>query len=148
MDRRNFMLAGASLFSALAAAAQGKGASLIVRVSYAGSGTINDSHKIYVALWDSPDFVKDHSGSMEPMVVKPISSKSGSVRFDDVQKNPVYVSMAYDPTGAWQADSPPPAGTSLGLYAKQPGVPAPVELKPGKATTISATFDDSFKNQR
>ena len=147
MNRRNFMLAGASLCSALAANSQTKGASLIVRVSYTGSGTVDESHKIYVALWDSPDFVKDSAGSMEPMAAKPVASKSGSVRFDDISKNPVYVSMAYDPTGAWQADRPPPAGSSLGLYAKQPGVPAPIQLKPGKPTTISVTLDDSVKKQ-
>lgn len=148
MNRRNFMLAGASLFSVLAANSQTKGATLIVRVSYTGSGTIDQSHKIYVALWDSPAFVKDSAGSMEPLAAKPVSAKSGSVRFDDVQKNPVYVSMAYDPAGAWQADSPPPAGSSLGLYAKQPGMPAPIQLNPGKTTTISVTLDDSFKKQR
>src|SRR5690242_20129747 len=102
MNRRNFMLVGASLFPAFAANSQGNGASLIVRLTYTGSGTVDESHKIYVALWDSPDFVKE--GSAEPMAAKPISSKSGSVHFDDIQKNPVYVSMAYDPTGAWQAD--------------------------------------------
>jgi len=41
----------------------------------------------------------------------------------------------------------PPAGSSLGLYAKQPGVPAPIQLKPGKTTTISVTLDDSFKKK-
>ena len=145
MNRRNFMLVGASLFPAFAANSQGNGASLIVRLTYTGSGAVDESHKIYVALWDSPDFVKE--GSAEPMAAKPISSKSGSVHFDDIQKNSVYVSMAYDPTGAWQADREPPAGSSLGLYAKQPGVPAPIQLKPGKTTTISVTLDDSFKKK-
>ena len=148
MNRRNFMLAGTALFSAMAANAESKGAKLTVHVTYTGSGTVDQSHKIYVVLWDSPDFVKTSGGSMEPLAVMPVTSKSGVARFDDVQKNPVYISVAYDPTGAWEAKSEPPIGASLGLYAKQPGVPAPIQLQPGKTTTISVTLDDSFKKKQ
>ena len=34
------------------------GGILQVRVNYIGSGTIDDSRKIYVVLWDSPRFVR------------------------------------------------------------------------------------------
>jgi hypothetical protein len=53
--------------------------------------------------------------------------------------------MVYDPSGKWDAASPPPSGSSLGFYATDPGKPAPVTVEPGKTTKISATFDDSFK---
>lgn len=145
MNRRSFMFAGAALVSTLAATSESKGARLIVHLRYTGSGTVDESHKIYVALWDSPDFAKDTGGSIMPLTAVPVTSKSGVARFDDVQKNPVYVSMAYDPTGAWDAHSSPPAGSSLGLYSKEPGVPAPIQLEPGKTTTVSATLDDSHK---
>lgn len=145
MNRRMFMLTGAALFPALVASSETNGAKLIVHLSYTGSGTVNKTHKIYVALWESPDFVKNSSASMQPVAVMPVASKSGVARFNDIQKNPVYVSLAYDPTGAWEAKSDPPVGSSLGLYAKEPGVPAPIQLQPGKTTTISVTLDDSFK---
>ena len=143
MKRRTFVLSGAALVSAVAAHAQAGISKLIVQVSYAGSGKVDESHKVYVVLWDNPDFVK---GSSEPPIsIKSVTSKSAAAEFDDVPKNPVYVSMVYDPTGQWDAMSAPPAGSSLGLYAKEPGTPEPVQLQPGKTTTITSKFDDSSK---
>jgi hypothetical protein len=55
--------------------------------------------------------------------------------------------MAYDPTGDWKGDRKPPAGTSLGMYSKEPGKPEPIQLEAGKTTKISATLDDSYKAQ-
>jgi hypothetical protein len=150
--KRYLMAVSAALFlSSFAVFAQTeaahKGTTLQVNVKYTGSGTVDSSHKIYVALWDSPDFVKSSSGS-EPFAVAPLASKSGTVKFHDVAKNPVYVSAAYDPTGKWGAQEAPPAGASLGLYATTPGVPAPVQLEPGKATKVSVKLDDSFKKDK
>jgi len=68
-----------------------------VDVNYTGSGTVDASHKIYIALWDSADF------NAVPTAVKPLESKTGTVTFTDVQKSPVYVSAAFDPTGKWDA---------------------------------------------
>jgi hypothetical protein len=145
MDKRKFLFGGtAALVFALAAGAQTESSKLIVQVTYTGSGTVDESHKVYVALWDTPDFMKDGSAAM-PIDIKAVTSKSAPAQFDDIKKNPVYVSMVYDPTGKWEATSAPPAGSSLGLYAKEPGTPAPIQLGPGKTTNISATFDDSFK---
>jgi hypothetical protein len=141
MNRRGFV------FSALASvlAAQNAGSTLVVEVSYTGSGTVDASHKIIVALWDTAEFVKDGT-SVAPIATKRIASKSGAATFQSVQKSPSYISMGYDPSGQWDGESgPPPSGTSLGLYSKQPGTPAPIELKPGKTTKIAGTFDDSFK---
>lgn len=122
-----------------------KGSSLQVRVKYTGAGSVDEAHKIYVSLWDTPDFAKEGSSGMPPFVTMPVTSKSGTAKFQDVQKSPVYVGIAYDPTGKWDAQSEPPAGTSLGLYNKEKGVPAPIQLEPGKTTKVSAMLDDSYK---
>jgi hypothetical protein len=116
-----------------------------VHLDYTGSGTVDRNHVIIVALWDSPDFVKPGADMKPPFAEKTLSSKSGSVKFEHVKQNPVYVSCAYDPTGNWKGDSEPPDGTSLGLYSTQPGVPAAVNLEPGKTAKISLKLDDSFK---
>ena len=144
MDRRNFLFSGAVFVSALTARAQDKSANLEVQVSYTGSGPVDESHKVYVVLWDNPNFVSEEAGT-PPIGLKGVSSKSASVQFDDIQTNPVYVSMVYDPSGKWDAASPPPSGSSLGFYAKEPGKPAPIKLEAGNTTKIAATFDDSFK---
>ena len=118
------------------------GSKLQVHLNYSGAGTVDEKHKIYVALWDSPDFVKSQ---MMPLAVKPASSKDGAVTFEDIKKTPLYVSAAYDPSGQWDAQSPPPEGSSLGLYSKTPGQPEPIDLKPGKTTKIELAFDDRVK---
>ena len=64
MKRRNFLILGTSLATALAARTDNF--TLIVQVSYNGAGTADQSHKIFVALWDTPDFIKD--GSQEAPV--------------------------------------------------------------------------------
>lgn len=116
---------------------------LKVAVHYSGTGTIDQEHKIYVVLWDSPDFVK--SREVMPSAIQSTSSKRGVVTFDNVNKTPVYVSAVYDPAGKWDAQSPPPEGSSLGLYSKIPGTPEPIDLKPGKTILVELPFDDSVK---
>ena len=80
-----------------------------------------------------------------PVAVLSVNSKKGAVTFSDVQKVPAYVSAAFDPTGAWDAQSPPPSGASLGMYSKNLPNPEPIDVAPGKTVTVAITFDDSAK---
>ena len=111
-----------------------------VDIAYQGSGKVDASHKIYAALWDSADF-----NAGPPVAVKSVDSKNGSVTFADVQTVPAYVTTAYDPTGSWDAQSPPPSGTSLGMYTVNPPKPEPIDVAPGKTAKVKRTFDDSNK---
>lgn len=130
---------GTFLLSAACAFAQG-GRSIAVDIVYTGSGTVNASHKIYVALWDTADTT--NSG---PVEVKSIDSKVGSVTFTNVQKLPAYVNAAYDPSGKWTAQSPPPSGSSFGAYSTHPPALTPIDPPPGKTTKVKITFDDKVK---
>jgi hypothetical protein len=132
------------LLSAQTPASSG-GSTVQVHLDYTGSGTVDKNHVILVALWDSPDFVKPNAEMKPPIAEKTLSSKSGSVKFEHVTQNPVYISCAYDPTGNWKGGSEPPDGTSLGLYSTQPGEAAAVNLQPGKTAKVSLKLDDSFK---
>ena len=80
-----------------------------------------------------------------PVEVKSLESKKGTVTFPDVQKVPAYVSVAYDPTGHWDAQSPPPAASSLGMYGKNPPNPDAIDVAPGKTVKIGVTFNDAVK---
>jgi hypothetical protein len=111
-----------------------------VDINYTGSGTVDASHKIYVALWESSDFTGG-----PPAAVESLDSKKGTVTFSSVQRVPAYVSTAYDPTGGWDAQSPPPSGSSLGMYSKKPPDPEGIDVAPGKTVKVSITFDDSVK---
>jgi len=138
MIQRLYTALGISLLVAAFAVAQ-PGRTVQVDVNYTGSGTVDASHRIYVALWDSADF----SGG--PSAVKPLESKNGSVTFTDIEKSPVFVSAAYDPTGKWEAQSPPPSGSSVGMYASKPPTPDPITVEPGKTAKVKLAFDDSNK---
>jgi len=124
-------------------AAGGHG-TLRVHVRYAGSGTVDASHKIYVAVWESPDFVQPNSPT-RPIAVKPLTAKDGTAAFTDLSASPVYVSVAYDPKGEWDASKPPPAGSSLGMYSKAPPTPEAVNLEQGKPAHVEVRFDDQVK---
>ena len=150
MNRRTFVWGAAAtaswLTSPRGSAGISSGATLELHVTYTGAGTVDEAHKFYVAMWDSPDFVKEGGNSLKPIGTARIMSKSGIATFEEVQKTPVFISMAYDATGKWDdLKSDPPSGTSLGLYSKEPGVPAPIDLVPGKTTKVSAELDDSFQ---
>ncbi|MGA8027453.1 MAG: hypothetical protein WB992_09920 [Bryobacteraceae bacterium] len=119
------------------------GSTVEVHLNYTGSGTVDQKHKIYVVLWDSPEFI---SGGAMPVEIQPSADKRGMVTFSNVKKAPAYVSAAYDPKGEWDAQSgPPPEGSSLGMYSKTPGKPEPIDVKPGKTATVELSFDDSVK---
>jgi hypothetical protein len=141
---RNCFYTTLGLFFLLAACADAQTSAdrrtLQVDINYTGSGTVNASHKIYVALWASSDF-----NSGPPAAVESLDSRKGTVTFSTVQSVPAYVTTAYDPTGAWDAQSPPPSGSSLGMYTKNPPNPEPIDVAPGKTVKVSVTFDDSAR---
>jgi len=142
MSKRLWTTAGLFVLCAVCALAQASAdkRTIQVDIDYTGSGTVNASHKIYVALWDSSDM----SGG-PPVAVLSLNSKKGTVTFSDVQRVPAFVSAAYDPTGNWDAQSPPPSGTSLGMYSKNPPNPQPIDVAPGKTVKVTITFDDAVK---
>ncbi len=115
-------------------------AKIEVHMHYTGAGKVDEKHKIFVALWDSTDFMK---GQAAPVEMGTTSSKDGTVVFANVKKTPAYLTSLYDPKGEWDAASMPPDGSVVGMYSKNPGEPAPVEAKTGKTTTVEFTFDDT-----
>jgi hypothetical protein len=142
MSKRLWATAGLFVLCAVCALAQASAdkRTIQVDIDYTGSGTVNASHNVYVALWDSSDM----SGG-PPVAVLSLNSKKGTVTFSDVQRVPAFVSAAYDPTGNWDAQSPPPSGTSLGMYSRNPPNPQPIDVAPGKSVKVTITFDDAVK---
>jgi len=116
---------------------------LRVTVHYRGSGTVDEKHKILVFLFDSPEFAR---GNAMAFAVMSTNSKDGTVTFNDVPKSPAYIGTVYEPSGSYaERQGPPPPGSSLGMYAKTPGQPAPVKVEAGKTVSVELTFDDSVK---
>lgn len=115
---------------------------LKVHLNYTGSSKVDENHKVYLALWDSPDFMQGASSA--PIAVLSATTKDATLTFSNLDKSPVYVNAAFDPTGRWAADSAPPSGTIIGLYGDG-GTPKPINISPGKTETVTLTFDDSQK---
>ncbi len=137
--KRLYIACGLFVLAALVAAGQ-QGRTLQVQLHYTGSGTVDETHKIVVALWYEPE------PGGPPVAVQSTTSKDGTVTFSDIQKVPAYVSAAYDPTGKWDGESgPPPSGSSLGMYSKAPPKPEPIDISPGKTAKVTISFDDTAK---
>ena len=144
MRKRLLVAMGLAALAFLAAAQQPPAdRSIKVKLNYTGSGKVDASHKIFVFLFDSPDFMQ---GAVGPFATQSATAKDQTVTVSGISAPVVYVVAAYDPTGAYDgASGPPPSGSSMGIYSKQPGQPAPVKLEPGKAQQIEVAFDDSNK---
>jgi hypothetical protein len=115
---------------------------LKVKVNYTGSGTVDEKHRIIVFVFDSADFMQ---GNSMPVGAQSSASKAGTVTFSDLATSPVYVTAVFDPTGQYEGMSPPPSGSSLGLYGKTPGTPDPIKIEPGETAQVELAFDDTAK---
>ena len=123
---------------------QSNGRTVKVKLHYTGNGTVDDKHKIFVVLFDSPDF--SHGNGAMPLSVQSATGKNETVTFSDVSTSPVYGAASYDPTGNYDGQSgPPPSGASLGMYTKTPPKPEPIQVEPGKTVQVEITFNDTQK---
>jgi len=119
------------------------GRTLKVKLHYTGTGTVDEKHKIFVVLFDTPDFVK---GGAMPLDVQSATEKDATVTFTALQSSPVYAASSYDPSGGYDGQSgPPPSGASLGMYSKTPGTPEPINIEAGKTVQVEIAFDDKVK---
>jgi uncharacterized protein (DUF2141 family) len=118
---------------------------LEVKLNYTGSGKVDQNHKIFVFLFDSPDFMQ---GNAMPIASQGATAKDQTLTFSNLSAATVYLAAAFDPTGEYDGMSgPPPSGSSLGMYSKEAGTPTGVNLEAGKTAHVDLPFDDSFKMQ-
>jgi len=116
---------------------------LKAKMNYTGAGTVDEKHKIFLFVFDSPDF---QQGGVMPIGGGSTVAKDGTVTVANLTVSPIYVAVCYDPTGAYDGQSgPPPSGAPMGMYAKTPGTAEPVKIDAGKTAEITVQFDDSFK---
>jgi hypothetical protein len=119
------------------------GRTLKVKLNYSGAGTVDEKHKIFVFLFDSPDFVQRQDAM--PIANGTGSAKDGTLTFSDLATSPVYLVAIYDPSGNYDGMSRPPSGASLAIYSKTAGAPEAIVIEAGKPTQIDVPFDDTIK---
>lgn len=145
MRKCSFLLLGLILaaFQAIPQDKEKGSRTLKVNVHYTGEGPVDEKHKIFIVVFDSPEFVK---GEAMPIAVQTATAKDQGITFSEIATSPVYVATSYDPTGNYDGQSgPPPSGASLGMYSKNPGTPEPINIEAGKTAEVDLSFDDSFK---
>jgi hypothetical protein len=111
-----------------------------VTVNYTGKGAVDAKHNVLVFLFDHPT----PGPASQPLAGPQIIQKNGStVTFKDVSTSPVYVVAVYDEQGGYTGlGGPPPAGTPIGVYSKDPKSP-PAPVTPGPKTVLKMTFNDA-----
>ena len=120
------------------------GRTLKVKLRYTGAGTVDQKHKILLFVFDTPDFTT-RADAMPIGGPESATAKDETVTFSNVSTSPVYLVAIYDPTGAYEGMSPPPTGSSLGIYGQAPGQPGPIKIDEGKTAEIDLPFNDSVK---
>jgi hypothetical protein len=119
------------------------GRTLKVKLHYSGPGTVDEKHKIFVFVFDTPDFIRREDAM--PIASDSGTAKDATLTFSNVAASPVYLVAVYDPAGTYEGINKPPSGSSLGIYGKTPGEPEAVAIEAGKTTQIDVAFDDSIK---
>lgn len=120
--------------------------SLKVTVSYKGKGKVDQSHGVYLFLFDTPDFVQN-PGSAIPIAFQTLRANDESVTFGGLTVTTVYLVAAFDEKGTYDISAgAPPSGTPVALYKPgDPQVPTPIKLEENKELEIKFEFDDSIR---
>lgn len=118
-------------------AASGK---LSVVLNYTGGGTVDQNHRIWIWLFDTPNISTDS----EPIATGVVSSNGGAYKFVGLPKT-VYIAAAYDEKGGYDGTSgPPPPGTPYTIYGGGSGAATAVPTG-GDDASVTVSFDDTLR---
>jgi hypothetical protein len=112
---------------------------LNLTITYRGKGVVDDTHEIFVWVFDNPKI----DAKSIPIAAGVVKKNGGAVKFADLAVSPVYIVVAYDEKGDYDGtQGPPPPGTPVAIYSTDgQGTPAPIDVK--DTANVSMTFDDS-----
>jgi hypothetical protein len=121
---------------AAAGAAETRAAGVDVTVKYTGKGSVDETHRLWIWLFDSPDIAP---GSI-PVAELSLEKNGDVASFTNVAAPQVWIAIAYDEKGGFGGSAPPPSGSPVTLYMDASG---PAAVTPGDKTAVTVTFDDS-----
>ena len=113
--------------------------SVKVTVNYSGKGDVNDSHRLWVWLFDSPNI----GASSSPIAEMSLDKNGGTATFDAIGESEVWIAVAYDVNGNFGGNAPPPSGSPVSTYGMAKGAPASVS--PGEKGAVTFAFADTVK---
>jgi len=118
-------------------AASGK---LSVVLNYTGSGTVDQDHRIWIWLFDTPNISTDS----QPLATGVVSSNGAAYKFVGLPKD-VYIAAAYDEKGGYDGTSgAPPSGTPYTIYGGGSGAASAVPTG-GDTASVTVSFDDTLR---
>ena len=115
-----------------------QGGDVAATVAYTGKGKVDDTHEIWVFLFDTPEI----DASSEPIAVESITKSGGTATFKGITRDRVYMAVAYDEKGDYDGQGPPFA-LPTAMYSKDRKTNDPIT--PGPNGKVKLTFDDSFR---
>lgn len=80
----------------------------------------------------------------QPLAITSADLTTSIAKFQDIEKSPVYILVAFSPQTVWHAEKPDeksPPGTIFTIYGTN--APEAVSLVPGKTTNVTVPLDDS-----
>lgn len=144
-SRLTLALLGTALFALsgptpLAAIGRGTAAgSLGLTVRYTGPGDVDDTHRLWIWIFDTPEI---GPGAM-PIRETSVATNGGSTTIEGLGDGYVWIAVAYDQRGGSTGNAPPASGSPIGIFAGDDGRPKPVA--PGDGARAAVTFDDSMR---
>ena len=116
---------------------------LAVAVEYTANGTVDQDHKIWIWMFDTPD--SDTWADSTPLAIGSIVENGATYKFAGLPKQ-VYFAMAYDEKGGYDGTAgPPPQGTPIAIYGVDTSGAAAAVDTGGDGTAVTTTFDDSMR---
>lgn len=114
---------------------------LAVTIKYEGPGEVNATHRLWIWLFDHPNFGPE---SM-PLAEASIDRNGGTTSFQNLPAV-VYIAVAYDEMGGFMGQAAPPAGSPVHVHGGMTGgQPTASPIRLGETKALTVTFDDAMR---
>ena len=132
------IVAAVAAMASVASVAQTKLPVINVTVQYTGKSQVTEKTPIWVYLFNTPNA----NAQTAPISVKKLTKNGSAVQFEYGGTAPVYVFVALDTAGGYDARSGPPrVGSPIGNYTTDGKTAAPVKM--AAVANVKITFNDS-----
>lgn len=122
-------------------AAQATEGELGVTIEYKGTGTVDQDHRVWIWLFDTPNITADTM----PLATGVVAENGKAYQFVGLPKE-VYIAAAYDEKGGYDGSSgPPPQGTPITIHGMATSGAATAVPTGGVDAKVVVAFDDSMR---
>ena len=115
-----------------------EGRSLAVTVDYTGSGSVDEQHKIYVQIFDSPQL-----DMRRRIGLRIVTENHATVTFSDVSPDTVYLFALYDQHASVISAAGPNPQSPVAVYGESLENPQPIRLN--QTSELSLRFGESLR---